>query len=82
MDKIMKNQCVRTNESWLYYDLSLRGITCFQVPGLAENRPSVLKGDWLFVRKQISEGNLENKEYKGYVHNVTLSAVWLRFSRK
>ncbi|XP_013408833.1 putative helicase MOV-10 [Lingula anatina] len=53
-----------------------------KVPGLAENRPSILKGDWLFVREYKSNGQLEDREYKGYVHQVMLNEVALGFSNK
>ncbi|XP_064604898.1 putative helicase MOV-10 [Liolophura sinensis] len=49
-----------------------------EVPGLAENRPSVLKGDWLYVRIQ-NGGKLGTKEYKGYVHEVQQNKVALGF---
>ncbi len=47
-----------------------------QVPGLAENRPSVLRGDHLFAK--LSDGS-EEKEYKGYVHVVEEKHVQLGF---
>ena len=52
------------------------------VPGLAENRPSLVRGDWLFVRKLSPDGSTaEKKEYKGFVHKVGLNEVYLKFSR-
>ncbi|GAX84126.1 hypothetical protein CEUSTIGMA_g11549.t1 [Chlamydomonas eustigma] len=49
-----------------------------KVEGLAEGRPSVLKGDAIFVRPASSvEGS---KEYKGYVHAVKNIEVDLKFS--
>ena len=51
------------------------------MPGLAENRPSVLKGDSLYVTPL--GGNLdEGKEFKGYVHNTCLNEVWLGFDER
>eukprot|EP01118_Nematostelium_gracile_P014188 TRINITY_DN547_c0_g1_i1.p1 TRINITY_DN547_c0_g1~~TRINITY_DN547_c0_g1_i1.p1 ORF type:complete len:947 (-),score=253.68 TRINITY_DN547_c0_g1_i1:81-2921(-) len=47
-----------------------------RVPGLAEKRPSVLYGDSVYVRLKD-----ENKlEYQGYVHEVRLEEVCLRFN--
>nr|XP_046239070.1 putative helicase mov-10-B.1 isoform X2 [Scatophagus argus] len=51
------------------------------VPGVAENRPSVLRGDCLRVSKS------EDKDqpitvYTGYVHRVELDRVKLGFSKK
>lgn len=49
--------------------------TC-QVPGVSENRPSVLRGDSLLA---YPAG--ENKvKYRGYVHSVQLDSVKLGFS--
>ncbi len=50
-----------------------------QVPGLAENRPSVLRGDHLFVSIKNDPTDIE---YKGYVHQVALEEVHLGFSQK
>uniref|UniRef100_A0A3B3ZVS3 RNA helicase n=1 Tax=Periophthalmus magnuspinnatus TaxID=409849 RepID=A0A3B3ZVS3_9GOBI len=47
-----------------------------QVPGVAENRPSVLRGDQLLAYP-IGESN---KKYRGYVHCVQLDSVKLGFS--
>lgn len=51
-----------------------------KVPGLAESRPSVIKGDQILVRIKHSEGQLEKEEYQGFVHVVGLNEVRLRFS--
>ena len=47
-----------------------------------ENRPSVLIGDHLFVKKLGPEGKPQSQEYKGYVHDVTLESVHVNFSSK
>jgi hypothetical protein len=53
------------------------------VPGLAENRPSLVRGDRLFVRKLGANGKPEEKKkYEGYVHNVGLNKVFLKFSAR
>eukprot|EP00026_Physarum_polycephalum_P000193 Phypoly_transcript_00193.p1 GENE.Phypoly_transcript_00193~~Phypoly_transcript_00193.p1 ORF type:complete len:940 (+),score=127.19 Phypoly_transcript_00193:1526-4345(+) len=46
-----------------------------KVPGLAENRPSVLKGDSVFLK-------FGGTEYEGVVHVVNLENVSLRFSKR
>ncbi|XP_041457695.1 putative helicase MOV-10 [Lytechinus variegatus] len=46
------------------------------VPGLAENRPSVLRGDHLFAR--FSDKS-DKKSYKGYVHRVEQENLVLGF---
>ncbi|KAM3877752.1 putative helicase mov-10-B.1 [Diretmus argenteus] len=51
-----------------------------RVPGLAENRPSVLRGDCLRVSQ--SEDKVQPiTVYTGYVHRVELDSVKLGFSR-
>lgn len=44
-----------------------------QVPGLAENRPSVLRGDSLFVKP--SDGSSRGREWEGVVHEVRQEEV-------
>ena len=55
-----------------------------EVPGLAENRPSLVRGDHLFVQKLAANGTVENKniKYEGFVHKVGLNKVFLRFSAR
>ncbi|XP_022081525.1 putative helicase MOV-10 isoform X2 [Acanthaster planci] len=56
-----------------------------KVPGLAENRPSVLRGDHLFARFVIDRSNPhpeQVKTYKGYVHRVELEELVLGFSKE
>ncbi|XP_072026794.1 putative helicase MOV-10 [Amphiura filiformis] len=47
-----------------------------KVPGLAENRPSVLKGDYLYAHFADSP---QEKCFKGYVHRIELEEVILGF---
>ncbi|XP_023557497.1 putative helicase MOV-10 isoform X1 [Octodon degus] len=50
-----------------------------QVPGVAESRPSVLRGDHLFALLS-SEAHRKNPvTYKGFVHKVELDSVKLSF---
>lgn len=62
-----------TPETW-----SLLGfhLLYLQVPGVSENRPSVLRGDSLLV---YPEGESEVK-YRGYVYSVQLDSVRLGFA--
>jgi helicase MOV-10 len=71
-----------------------RRLLTLNVPGLAENRPSVLRGDHLFVcrskkkkKQKDEEGEMadtkqERCEFKGYVHQVQANQVCLGFSEK
>ncbi|XP_038054517.1 putative helicase mov-10-B.1 [Patiria miniata] len=53
-----------------------------KVPGLAENRPSVLQGDHLFATFTGDRSNSNPKMYKGYVHHVELEEVALGFNQE
>uniref|UniRef100_A0A4W6EJ02 RNA helicase n=1 Tax=Lates calcarifer TaxID=8187 RepID=A0A4W6EJ02_LATCA len=62
-------------------DQSNRKLLKLRVPGVAENRPSVLRGDCLRVSK--SEDTVEPiTVYTGYVHRVELDSVKLGFSKR
>lgn len=52
------------------------------MPGVAENRPSVLKGDHLFAHLSSERDCSPLVQYKGYVHSVELEKVRLGFSSK
>lgn len=62
-------------------DQSNRKLLTLRVPGVAENRPSVLRGDCLRVFK--SEDTVQPiVMYTGYVHRVELDSVKLGFSQR
>ncbi|KAI9530694.1 hypothetical protein NQZ68_000185 [Dissostichus eleginoides] len=59
-------------------DKTNKKLLMLEVPGVAENRPSVLRGDSLLV---YPAGEKKVK-YRGYVHSVLLDSVKLGFSSK
>ncbi|KAM9217342.1 LOW QUALITY PROTEIN: helicase MOV-10 [Leptosomus discolor] len=59
-----------------------RGLLVLDVPGVAENRPSVLKGDHLFAHLSSERDRSPLVQYKGYVHSVEMEKVRLGFSSK
>uniref|UniRef100_A0A8B9H6G8 RNA helicase n=1 Tax=Astyanax mexicanus TaxID=7994 RepID=A0A8B9H6G8_ASTMX len=62
-------------------DITNKKLLVLKVPGVAENRPSVLRGDHLNVC--VSEDKAKPVTmYKGYVHRVELDRVKLGFSKK
>ncbi|XP_054473304.1 putative helicase mov-10-B.1 [Anoplopoma fimbria] len=62
-------------------DQSNKKLLTLRVPGVAENRPSVLRGDCLRVSK--SGDTVEPiTVYTGYVHRVELDSVKLGFSKR
>ncbi|XP_077079162.1 putative helicase mov-10-B.2 isoform X2 [Siphateles boraxobius] len=52
------------------------------LPGVSENRPSVLRGDHLLLTKSEEVDFSTVTKYKGYVHKVELDQVKLGFSRR
>ncbi|KAK2861814.1 hypothetical protein Q5P01_001347 [Channa striata] len=62
-------------------DKSNRQLLRLRVPGVAENRPSVLRGDCLRVSKSEDKAQ-PITVYTGYVHRVELDSVKLGFSKK
>ncbi|XP_026122041.1 putative helicase mov-10-B.1 [Carassius auratus] len=62
-------------------DKSNKKLLILKVPGVAENRPSVLRGDTLnFCLSE--DKNQPITVYQGYVHRVELDKVKLGFSKK
>ncbi|NXU69045.1 SDE3 helicase, partial [Horornis vulcanius] len=59
-----------------------RGLFVLKVPGVAEKRPSVLRGDHLFAHLSSERDHSPLIQYKGYVHSVELEKVRLGFSSK
>uniref|UniRef100_A0A8C5MH71 RNA helicase n=1 Tax=Leptobrachium leishanense TaxID=445787 RepID=A0A8C5MH71_9ANUR len=59
-----------------------RNLLVLDVPGVAESRPSVLRGDHLFVTLSEERSKSDVISYKGYVHAVELEKVKLGFSHR
>ncbi|NXD43233.1 SDE3 helicase, partial [Copsychus sechellarum] len=59
-----------------------RALLVLHVPGVAESRPSVLRGDHLFAHLSSERERSPLVRYKGYVHSVELDRVRLGFSSK
>ncbi|XP_067932378.1 putative helicase mov-10-B.1 [Watersipora subatra] len=55
------------------------GLLKLEVPGLAENRPSVLRGDKLYAIPTFEAGR---KKYQGHVHKVSRDDVSLGFTKE
>uniref|UniRef100_A0A671YUB4 RNA helicase n=1 Tax=Sparus aurata TaxID=8175 RepID=A0A671YUB4_SPAAU len=60
---------------------SNKSLLTLRVPGVAENRPSVLRGDCLRVHKSADKVE-PITVYNGYVHRVELDRVKLGFSKQ
>uniref|UniRef100_A0A8D0DA04 RNA helicase n=1 Tax=Sander lucioperca TaxID=283035 RepID=A0A8D0DA04_SANLU len=59
-------------------DRNNKKLLVLEVPGVSENRPSVLRGDSLLAYPAGEKG----EKYCGYVHSVQLESVKLGFSSK
>ncbi|XP_030456741.1 probable RNA helicase SDE3 [Syzygium oleosum] len=51
-----------------------------EVPGLAERRPSLVHGDFIFV-KLASDEAANSAPYQGYVHRVEADEIYLKFAK-
>ncbi|KAG2468529.1 SDE3 helicase, partial [Polypterus senegalus] len=59
-----------------------KNLLVLNVPGVAEHRPSVLRGDHLLASLSEESKFEVLTQYKGYVHTVELEKVKLGFSQK
>lgn len=60
---------------------SRNGLLYLEVPGLAENRPSLLIGDRVYAVRLNAEGSECGDRYEGFVHGVEQQQVGLGFNR-
>uniref|UniRef100_A0A4X1T7R3 RNA helicase n=2 Tax=Sus scrofa TaxID=9823 RepID=A0A4X1T7R3_PIG len=67
--------------TWDPIDQNPRLLT-LEVPGVAESRPSVLRGDHLFAVLSSETHQEDAVTYKGFVHRVELDRVKLSFSAR
>ncbi|XP_062855111.1 putative helicase mov-10-B.2 [Trichomycterus rosablanca] len=61
-------------------DKQNKKLLVLEVPGVSENRPSVLRGDHLLLSKTKDLQKSYITKYKGYVHRVELDQLKLGFS--
>ncbi|RDY10645.1 putative RNA helicase SDE3, partial [Mucuna pruriens] len=50
-----------------------------EVPGLAERRPSLVHGDFIFAKLTSNPNNNTTSIYQGFVHRVEADEVYLKF---
>ncbi|KAK2851431.1 hypothetical protein Q5P01_007707 [Channa striata] len=67
-----------TEKFQLLLDPNNKKLLIMEVPGVSENRPSVLRGDSLLVYP----AGVKGVKYRGYVHSVQLDCIKLGFSSK
>ncbi|TSN76534.1 putative RNA helicase SDE3 [Bagarius yarrelli] len=63
-------------------DSQNKKLLVLEVPGVSENRPSVLRGDHLLLTKSEDLNLQRFTKYKGYVHRVELDRLKLGFSHR
>ncbi|XP_066499872.1 putative helicase mov-10-B.2 [Hoplias malabaricus] len=63
-------------------DMFNKNLLVLNVPGVSENRPSVLRGDHLLITKSEDLKLPNLTKYKGYVHRVALDQLKLGFSKR
>lgn len=71
-----------TDDVSMVKDRENKRLLVLELPGVSENRPSVLRGDHLFLTKSEEVDFSTVTKYKGYVHRVELDQVKLGFSRR
>ncbi len=54
----------------------------WQVPGLAEGRPSLIVGDRVLAAKRDNNGNTNKTRYEGCVHQVQEEQIYLKFKKR
>ncbi|KAH7573814.1 hypothetical protein ACOSQ2_007978 [Xanthoceras sorbifolium] len=52
------------------------------VPGLAERRPSLVHGDFIFVKLACEDARDETSPYQGYIHRVEADEVYVKFAEE
>lgn len=52
-----------------------------EVPGLAEKRPSLVFGDYIFAKIASDNPNDNTPPYQGYIHRVEAEEVYLQFDK-
>lgn len=52
-----------------------------EVPGLAEKRPSLVVGDFIFAKLAFDAANDRTQPYQGYIHRVEAEKVYLQFDK-
>uniref|UniRef100_A0A8C1NAK0 RNA helicase n=1 Tax=Cyprinus carpio TaxID=7962 RepID=A0A8C1NAK0_CYPCA len=70
------------NDVSMVKDHKEKGLLVLELPGVSENRPSVLRGDHLLLTKSEEVKRSTVTKYKGYVYRVELDQVKLHFSRR
>ncbi|CAA0823075.1 Probable RNA helicase SDE3 [Striga hermonthica] len=68
-------ECVTLKRKWNQF-LSL------EVPGLAEKRPSLVSGDYIFVKLASEDQDATVGAYQGFIHRVEAEEVYLKFEQK
>ncbi|PKU67749.1 probable RNA helicase SDE3 [Dendrobium catenatum] len=51
------------------------------VPGLAERRPSLVQGDYIFVQLATGKPDSCSRPYQGYIHKVEADEILLKFDK-
>lgn len=53
-----------------------------EVPGLAEKRPSLVHGDYIFAKLAYEDENDLSPPYQGFIHRVEAEQVYLGFAKE
>lgn len=53
-----------------------------EVPGLAERRPSLVQGDFIFAQLATGKPESSYRPYQGFIHRVEADEILLKFDKK
>ncbi|XP_039120023.1 probable RNA helicase SDE3 [Dioscorea cayenensis subsp. rotundata] len=53
-----------------------------EVPGLAEKRPSLVCGDYIFAKALTGDPEDTGSPYQGYIHRVEADEIFLKFNKE
>ncbi|KAL6005174.1 hypothetical protein ACLOJK_005736 [Asimina triloba] len=59
-----------------------RHFLALEVPGLAEKRPSLVCGDFIFAKPVNEDFDGGSRPYQGYIHRVEADQVFLKFAKE
>ena len=59
-----------------------RSLLTLDVPGLAESRPSLLRGDRIHAYHSSQRGNNKKIKYEGFVHHLMEKKVAIGFEKR
>ncbi|GLU08898.1 hypothetical protein SLE2022_257820 [Rubroshorea leprosula] len=80
MEEIQLEEDMRTYDMGKVTMRKKGKLLSLQVPGLAERRPSLVHGDYIFAKHAFEDASETTSPYQGYIHRVEADEVYLKFA--